>query len=92
MVVLVTIQSNFVDSNILETSQGRPNTPPSLKCLEKGVHELVGQLTPLPPLDNVVGSKRLRPGRVKVPKTLWRKLPSALTVTRVSALFLGSAT
>ena len=39
-------------------------TPPSLKLLEQRVYELVGgPLNPLS-LDNVVGSKRLRPGRI----------------------------
>ena len=52
-------KSGFIDSNILETSKDRPNTPPSLKLLKQRVHELVGG--PLnPPLDNVVGSKDLR--------------------------------
>ena len=58
-------KSGFINSNILETSKDRPNTPTSLKFLEQRVPELVGG--PLnPPSDNVVGSKRLRPGRVKV--------------------------
>ena len=58
-----------VNSNILETSKDRPNTPPSLKLLEQRVHELVGgplNPPPPPPLDNVVRSKKLRSGRVKL--------------------------
>ena len=56
-------KSGFVSCNILETLKDRPNTPPSLKLLEQMVNELVGG--PLnPPLDNVVGSKELRSGRV----------------------------
>ena len=63
MVVMVTIQYGFINSNILETSKDRPNIPPSLKLLKQRVHELVrGPLIPL--LNNVVRSKRLRSGRV----------------------------
>ena len=62
-------KTGFISSNILETSKDRPNTPTSLKLLEQRVHELVGgPLNPLPPLDNDVGSKDLRSGRVKVIK------------------------
>ena len=58
-------KSAFINSNILETSKDRPNTPQSLKLLEQRVHELVGgPLTP--PLDNVVGSKELRSGKVEL--------------------------
>ena len=58
-------KSSYINSNILETSKDRPKTSPNLNFLEQRVHELVGgPLIPLP-LDNVVGSKRLRLGRVK---------------------------
>ena len=50
-------KSGFINSNILETSKDRPNTPPSLKLLEQRVHELVPP--PPPPLDNVKGAKTL---------------------------------
>ena len=53
---------SFIDSNILETSKDRPNTPPSLKFVKQRVHESVGG--PPTPLDDVLGSKRLRSGRV----------------------------
>ena len=53
---------DFINSTILETQKDRPNTLPSLKLLEQRVYELVGGS----PLDNVVGSKRLRLGRVKM--------------------------
>ena len=59
VVVMVAIQKT-ID---LETSKDRPNTPPSLRFSEQRVHEVVGEI---PPLDNVVGSKRLRSGRVNV--------------------------
>ena len=55
---------DFINSTILETWEDIPNTLPSLKLLEQRVHELVGGALN-PPLDNVVGSKRLRSGRVK---------------------------
>ena len=59
-------KNGFIDSNICETSKDRSNTPPRLKLLEQRVHELVGgPLNPPPPQDNVVGSKRLKLGRVK---------------------------
>ena len=59
-------KNGFINSDILETSRDRPDTPPNLKLLEQRVHELVGGSTePLPP-DNVEGSKRLRSGREKV--------------------------
>ena len=58
-------KSSLINSNILETSKDRPNTPPSLKLLEQRVHELVGGGGGRTPLDNAVGSKRLRSGRVK---------------------------
>ena len=62
-------KSGFINYNILETSQDRPNNPASLKLLEQRVHKLVGgQLNP--PLNNVVGSKELRSGRVKVGKSI----------------------
>ena len=69
MVVMVTIKSGFINSNILETSNDRPNTPPSLTLLEQRVHELVGESTdPLPPpLDNVVGSKTLDQEELTLP-------------------------
>ena len=55
---------DFINSTILETWRDIPNTLPRLKLVQQRVHELVGG--PLnPPLDNVVGSKRLRSGRVK---------------------------
>ena len=58
-------KSGFINSNILKTSKDRPNTSPSLKVLEQRVHALVGESTEPPsPLDNVVGSKALRSGRV----------------------------
>ena len=43
-----------------------PNTLPSLKLLEQKVHQLVGGGGGGYPFDNVVGSKRLRSGRVKL--------------------------
>ena len=49
-------KSGFINSNILETSKDRPNTPPSLKFLKQRVHELVGSTEPSP-LDNAVESK-----------------------------------
>ena len=56
---------DFINSTISETWNNIPNTLPSLKLLEQRVHELVGGSTePSPPLDNIVGSKRLRSGRV----------------------------
>ena len=61
----------FVESSS-QAAEHETNTLPSLKLLQQGVHELVrwggggGGGFPLnPPLDNVVGSKRLRSGRVK---------------------------
>ena len=59
---------DFINSTILETWKDIPNTLPSLKLLEQKVHELVGgPLNPPPPsLDNAVGSKRLRSGRVNI--------------------------
>ena len=65
-------KSDFINSTILETWKDRPNALPSLKLLEHRIHELVGRGStenpspPPPPLDNVVGSKRLRSGRVKI--------------------------
>ena len=58
---------DFINSTILETKKDIPNTLPSLKLLKQRVHELVvGSPTPPPlTLDNVVGSKSLRSGRVK---------------------------
>ena len=57
---------DFIISTVLETYKDIPNTLPSLKLLEQRVHELVGGGgVPLnPALDSVVGSKRLRSGRV----------------------------
>ena len=63
MVVMVTTQKRFHQFYHFG-EKDRPNTLPSLKLLEQRVHELVGG--PLnPPLDNVVGNKRLRTERVK---------------------------
>ena len=57
---------DFINFTILEIKKDIPNTLPSLKLLEERLHELVGRSTdPPPPQDNVVGSKRLRSGRVK---------------------------
>ena len=54
---------DFINSTILEACEDIPNTLRRLTLLEQRVHELVGG--PLnPPLDNIVGSKRLRSGRV----------------------------
>ena len=55
-------KSGFMNSNILEISKDSPNTPPSLKLLERRVHGLVGG--PLNPslIRQHVGSKRLRSG------------------------------
>ena len=53
-------KSGYINSNILETSKDRPNSPPSLKLLEQRVHELVGGRGPL---NNVLVNKRLRSGR-----------------------------
>ena len=58
MVVMVTIKSSFVKSNILETSKDRPNTLPSWKLLEQRVHELVGG-GPLTPQTTSWGAKGL---------------------------------
>ena len=55
---------DFINSIILETYKDIRNTLPSLKLLEQRVHELVGGGGINPHLDNVVGSKRLRSGRV----------------------------
>ena len=62
----LTYQRDFINSTISETYEDIPNTLPSLKLLEQRVHELVGgwESTEPPPLDNVVGSKMLRSGRV----------------------------
>ena len=57
---------DFIISTILETQRNIPDTLPSLKLLQQRLHELVGGGGSLnPPLDNVVGSKTLRSGRVK---------------------------
>ena len=40
-------KSSFIDSNILEISNDRPNTPPSLKLLEQRAYGLVGGGGPL---------------------------------------------
>ena len=60
-------KSGFINFDILETSKGIANSPPTLKLLKQCVHESVGGSTEFhpTPLDNVVGSKRLRSGRVK---------------------------
>ena len=63
---------DFNNSTVLETYKDIPNTLPSLKLLEQRIHELVGGGGGGPlnsPLDNVVGSKRLRSGRVKIRDT-----------------------
>ena len=57
---------DFINPTTLATYKDIPNTLPSWKLLEQWVHELVGGSTE-PPLDNVVGSKRLRSGRVNQP-------------------------
>ena len=59
MVVWLPFKNGFINSYILETSKDRPNTSPSLKFLEQRVYELV-EGSAEHPLDNVVGSKRLR--------------------------------
>ena len=41
MVVMVTIQKDFINYSILKTSKDRPNTPARLKLLVQRVHELV---------------------------------------------------
>ena len=58
---------DFINPTIFKDLERLPNTLPSLKLSEQRVHELVGgSLTlPPPPLDNIVGSKRIRSGRVK---------------------------
>ena len=61
-------KSDFINFGNLDTLKDSPNTPPDLKFLEQRVHELVGgrgQLNTSLPLDNVMGRKRLRSGRVK---------------------------
>ena len=60
MVVMVTMQKGF--HYIFETLKDRPNTPPSLNLLKQRAHTPL----PSPSLDNVVGSKRLTSGRVKL--------------------------
>ena len=67
---LLPYKSSFINFNIFETSKDRPNIPPSLKFLEHRVYVLVGGALNQPPhhhhhLDSVMGSKRLRTGRVK---------------------------
>ena len=55
-------KSGFINSNILETSKDRPNTPLSLKLLEQRVHELVGgplNSASLPPQTTLWGAKSL---------------------------------
>ena len=42
MVVMVTMQRNFINVTILETWKDIPKILPSLKLLEQRVHELVG--------------------------------------------------
>ena len=72
---------DFINSTILETWKDIPNTLPSLKLLIQRVHELVGGSTvpPPPPLDNVVGSKRLRSGRVEAISYIMTYLIKSLT-------------
>ena len=56
----------------MDTSKDKLSIPPRLKLLEQMVHELVGEGGrggeggTEPPLDNVVGSKRLRSGRINI--------------------------
>ena len=79
---------NFINSTLLENQKDRL---PSLKLLEQRVHELVGgkgALNPPPPLDNVVGSKRLRSGWVKLVSTC--SLGTVLWLTPVPAGHLCS--
>ena len=54
-------KSGFINSNILEISKDRPNTPPRLKLLQQRVHELVGGPLTLPPPPKITlwGAKSL---------------------------------
>ena len=56
--VVLPYKSGFINSNILETSKDRPNTPPSLKLLEQRVHELVGRGFSEPPIRQRCGEQR----------------------------------
>ena len=67
-------KSGFINSNILESSRDIHNTPPCLKLLEQRVYELVGGgggSSTEPPLDNFVGSKRFKSGRVNTFNYCW---------------------
>ena len=70
MDVMVTIKSSFNNFNILETSKDSPNIPPRLNEVLRAKGSCVsreeGGPLNLIPLDNVVGSKRLRSRRVKI--------------------------
>ena len=55
---------DFINSTILEAYKDITSTLPSLMLLEQRVHELVGGS--LNPPDNIVGSKSLRSGRVRM--------------------------
>ena len=54
----------------METLKAGPNTPASLKVLEQRVPQLVGCPLNPPPLDNVVGSKKLRSEKVDQEKSV----------------------
>ena len=47
MVVMVTMQRDFIGVTSLENKKDVPNTLPSLKFLEQRVHDLVGGPEPL---------------------------------------------
>ena len=63
MIVIVTKQKRFINANILETLKDSPDAPLSLKVLEERVHKLPREGGSL---QNVVGSKELRSGRVNI--------------------------
>ena len=59
MVVMVTMQRNFINVTILETWKDIPKILPSLKLLEQRVHELVGgPLNPSPPVRHRCGEQK----------------------------------
>ena len=59
--------SAFINYNVLDTLTDSCSTPLSLKILQQRVHELVEGCSDYP-VDNFVGSKRLKSGRVTFSK------------------------